>query len=291
LKLVDAIASGLGIDILIETEALGEGGLRKWFRISKTAKNRRPLISGTVLVTIATTLIVNPFGAGLGKTAEKLVEELFKGKEEKHIEIEGKRLDNEKKKAEIENITVDTKLKQEQLHKSPAVSKRRSNFYEGMAKYPKLSKISFSVKDENNVNTVEYTVHRNEFQNFVLKTDEIEPLEVENAVVEIISPVLKSGKFKWRGIYNGDVLSFNMLSDNFKQLVQDGTVEFKNGTTIKCDLEIKRKMNSEGEEENTEYNIVAVHEYFDETNVGSVLPKKKSKKKQDGRNQQLGLFE
>jgi hypothetical protein len=290
LKLVDAIAKGLGTDILIETEALGEGGLRKWFRISKTAKNRRPLISGTVIVAIATTLIVNPLGAGLGKTAEKLVEEIFKSKEEKQLEIEGKRLDNDKKKAEIENIAADTKLKQEQLHKAPTIAKRRSNFYEGLAKYPKLQKISFSVKDENRQTTLEYTVNKGDFQRFVLTTDEIKPLEIENAVIEIISPVLKSGKFKWKGIYDGEVLSFNMLAEGFKQLVQSGTVEFKNGTTIRCDLEIKRKLNNEGEEENTEYNIVSVSEYFDDANAGKIVQSKKTKKKKGGSNKQLGLF-
>jgi hypothetical protein len=116
-------------------------------------------------------------------------------------------------------------------------------------------------------------------------------LEIENAIIEIISPVLKSGKFKWKGIYNGEVLSFNMLAEDFKQMVQNRTVEFKNGTTIRCHLEIKRKLNSEGEEENTDYNIIAVHEFFDETNVGSVLPKKKAKQKRSDQNQQLGLFE
>ncbi len=176
LKLVDAIAKGLGTDILIETGALGEGGLRKWFRISKTAKNRSPIISAAVISAIATTLIVTPLGSGITKVVEHAVERMFEDKEEKAIELEGKRLDNEKKKAEIENIKSDTHLKQQQLHKAPTVAKRRSNFYEGLAKYPKLSKVSFQVKNEYNVNIIEYTVHKNDFQNFVLKTDEIEPL-------------------------------------------------------------------------------------------------------------------
>jgi hypothetical protein len=163
LKLIDAIAKGFGADILIETEALGEGGLRKWFRISKTTKNRRPIISAAVISAIATTLIVTPLGTGITKVAEHAVEKIFEDKEEKEIELEGKRLDNEKKKAEIENIKADTHLKQQQLHKAPAVAKRRSNFYEGLAKYPKLQRISFSVKDENRTSTVEYTVNKGSF--------------------------------------------------------------------------------------------------------------------------------
>jgi len=87
-----------------------------------------------------------------------------------------------------------------------------------------------------------------------------EPIVDENAIIEIVSPILKKGNYKWRGIYKGVPLSFNMKSNEFKTLVQTGKVEFKNGSTINCVLEINRKMNSDGEEIITGYDIISVNE-------------------------------
>lgn len=53
-----------------------------------------------------------------------------------------------------------------------------------------------------------------------------------------------------------------MKSNEFKTLVQTGAIEFTNGSSIKCLLEIKKNIDSNGDEEITEYNIVRVDEYF-----------------------------
>src|SRR5258708_38842759 len=108
----------------------------------------------------------------------------------------------------------------------------------------------------------EKTVTRTNFKKFILITDELEPLENEDAVIEIISPVLKKGKYRWMGYYNGEPVSFNMKSKEFKTLVQKGEIEFKNGSTINCLLEIRRIVDSEGIEKKVGYDVVRVDHYF-----------------------------
>ena len=64
--------------------------------------------------------------------------------------------------------------------------------------------------------------------------------------------VLKKGKYKWSGIYNGEVIQFTMKSNEFKTLVQTGQIVFKNGSSINCHLlthkksMLKEKLESQG---------------------------------------------
>ena len=75
---------------------------------------------------------------------------------------------------------------------------------------------------------IDNEIKREEFQKYILVSNELETFVDEKAIVEIVSPVLKKGNYQWRGIYNGEALSFNMKSNEFKTLVQSGNIEFKN---------------------------------------------------------------
>jgi hypothetical protein len=285
LNIFKAIAESLGEDIAIETEPIGEGGLRRWFKLIGKSENKSPIVTTAIITALFTSVVITPIGTSITKIVEKVIDKAFEDDEEKQ-------LNQEKIKAEIENIKTDTELKKQQLQKNHIVVKRRSNFYENLSKYPKITNISFVIQDENKNNlSKEISISKHEFEEFILISDELEPLELNNAIIEIVSPVLKKGNYKWKGIYNGEIISFNMKSNEFKALVQNGTVEFKNGTTIKCFLEIKRKINNEGIEEYTEYNIIRVNEYFDtvkpiETNEG-----KKYRRSQEAQQNQINLFD
>ena len=74
---------------------------------------------------------------------------------------------------------------------------------------------------------------------------------------------LKKGKYKWVGIYNGTPISFNMKSNEFRTLVQTGKVEFKNGSSINCQLEIRKRIDNEGIEKTVGYDVIRVNHYFD----------------------------
>lgn len=165
-----------------------------------------------------------------------------------------------------ENLKLDVEIKREMLKQIKFQNKleiKRSNFYEELNKEQRVTEISIGTTDENFVSIIpEQSVQKTNFQSYIITSKDL-PLDIiDGAVIEIISPVLKKGDYKWRGIYEGETVAFNMKSNEFKTLVQTGAIQFTNGSAIKCLLEIKRSIDSNGDEKITEYNIVRVDEYF-----------------------------
>ncbi len=288
LGFIKTVATELGQDVIIETEPLVEGGLRRWFKLTPKGKVKNTDITASVITSVVTELIVttiagkkvNEVEVPLGKTTKKKA--LKEG-----VQVVGNTVDNNGERDILEEI-----LQEKQLNKNSVLLKRRSNFYEYLAKYKKLTKVSFAIQnDRKESQSEEQSVEKSLFSRYILTSNKLEPLEIEGAEVEIVSPVLKKGNYKWRGIYNGTSSLFGMKSNEFKAMVQSGTVEFKNGTSIKCLLEVKRKINSEGVEVVTERNILSVNEYYNnDLTVQTVVEAKKKAKKPSANPQQLGLF-
>ena len=122
-------------------------------------------------------------------------------------------------------------------------------------------------------------------------SDDLEPLEIEKAEIEIISPVLKKGKYKWTGYYKGEVISFNMHSNEFKTLVQSGEIEFKNGSSINCFLKIKRKIDNEGIEKIVGYDVERVHFYFQNEEPIETSEGKQYRRVKEAEKNQTRLFD
>jgi hypothetical protein len=131
---------------------------------------------------------------------------------------------------------------------------------------------------------------RDAFPSFIVVSGQQEPVVLENVPIEIISPVLGQGNFKWKGKYLGAPISFSMKSEEFMALVQSGKVEFKNGTTINCTLQIEKRMNSEGVERITGYNILRVGSYFENGKAVETTEGKQHRQKQTAGKLQLDLF-
>jgi hypothetical protein len=275
LGIIKEIAATFDAQIVIETEPLAEGGIKRWFKIISKAENKSAIITTAIITAIATGIIVTPITTTLSKLTEKLIENVFEDKELKKLE-------KEKIKSEIENFKTDTELKRQKLIENRTIIKRRSNFYETLEKYPKINQISVIIEDESKTHIGdEKFVERKIFKEFILVTDALTPIEVDDAIIEIISPVLKKGNYKWRGIYEGETVSFDMKSNEFKTLVQTGKIEFKNGSSIKCLLEIERQTNNEGIEEIVGYNITRVNEYFENDKPIETPEGKNHRQKQD----------
>ncbi len=274
LSVIKTIATELGVSINIETEPIGEGGIKRWFNIVNKRYARKKLATPEVVTAVVTALMAAPLNAT-------------------DITIGGfSTTDNKDIDTELNYSELKKDLNVKELNKHTVVMKRRSNFYQHLWRYPKLEKVSFIIQDSKKENqSQEYSIDRDHFNKYILKTDLLEPLEVEDALIEIISPVLKTGNYRWRGLYEGSAIIFSMKSNEFKTLVQTGVIEFKNGTSIKCQLEMKRKINSQGIEVITEYNILGVNEYFN-SDIPSIQTKegKAKKKKLPMVIQQLDLF-
>ena len=138
---------------------------------------------------------------------------------------------------------------------------------------------------------IDNEIKREEFQKYILVSNELETFVDEKAIVEIVSPVLKKGNYQWRGIYNGEALSFNMKSNEFKTLVQTGSIEFTNGSSIRCLLRINKRIDSNGEEKITEYDILRVDEYFKSTQPIETPEGKKYRQTKEAEKLQGKLFE
>lgn len=274
LHLLKEVATIENVDLKIEAEAISEGGIIQWLHIKyESLKNSSigPIAFGaliTLFLTDIPKMCIEELFEFLDKNTE--MEQLLI--EEKKIEIEGKKLDNDIKRMELNKLKIENaqilKDTLDRISSDTKVQKRVSNFYEELLKEEKVDSIVIN-NYEYETNTLNSTVEikREDFTKYILVSNELEPIIDENAIIEIISPVLKKGKYYWRGIYNGEVLNFKMGSNEFKTKVQLGEIEFKNGTNIKCVLEKKRRINNNGEEIISSYNIIKVLEIYNQTVV------------------------
>lgn len=148
-------------------------------------------------------------------------------------------------KAQIEKLTreISTEIV-DTLSKDYKAIWHRSKFFERSYKTTnKIQKISTQILDEKDKPIdKERTAERSDFNFFVLQNNSVQSLIDKNAIIEIVSPVLNGRKFTWKGLYNGEVITFSMLDRLFIQKIQNKEVEFTNGTTIRCVLEQKRKI-------------------------------------------------
>lgn len=157
-------------------------------------------------------------------------------------------------------ITVTRELV-ELLSASPRFCKCKSNFYEAVRGYPKVTKFTLRELNENNRSrSGSLEVKREQFDYYILRSDELSPVKDNKATIEIISPVLKDARYRWKGIYNkgGETIDFYMCDEDFKKDMFDEKIAFKSGMCIDCVLEIQRKMSELGEVVNISYTVETV---------------------------------
>lgn len=252
LSVIKEVARIFDTKITVDTEPIAEGGIKQWLRVISREENKKsPIISAIVIALVSGVLL-----APISKISEKLIDNIFEDTDLKNLE-------KEKIKLEIARLRQEINIDDNAINDNTLIKKRKSNFYEYLSKYPKVEKVSFSIVDDRKNKIIgERFIYKRDFKDFIIDNNSLEPIENENAIIEIISPVLKKGKYKWMGIYNGVAVPFTMSSNEFKILVQSGIVEFKNGSSIDCYLEIKREIDNEGTEKIISYDVKRVNKYF-----------------------------
>ncbi|MCF2219936.1 hypothetical protein H9Q08_11525 [Chryseobacterium sp. PS-8] len=309
IAILQEIAKELEEEILIEIEPYAEGGFKQIFKVlSKQEKKSATIISAVVLSTI-TAILITPLTKIAEKTTEHIIDKAFEDKnkviidnkkdslelrklelQNENIELQNKKLIEQLNQNQIEEANAKIKNVSTRLENNLVIKKRRSNFYEQLSNYDKIDKVSFRIEDKNSNYISEDFIKRKNFNRFILFSDIIEPQIINNAKIEIISPVLKKGYYKWTGIFKNESIPFSMKSVEFKELVQKGDVEFKNGFTISCELQVNKKVDNEGITKITGYEVLRVDNYFVndkpvETNEG-----KKHRKLKEAETQMLKLF-
>lgn len=283
LGIIKEISNTFKIEIIVETEPLENGGLRRWFKLASKEENKKATITTAIATALLTTILVTPLSTTITKLTEKAIEKIFEDPELKDLE-------KQKLKLEIEKLKQETGYNIQTLDKNNVVKKKKSNFYDSLDKYQKVDKVTFILADKNKKPIEEKTVPRATFKEFILVTDELEPEDYDDIVIEIISPVLKKGNYKWMGIYKGEPVPFSMKSKEFKELVQKGEVQFKNGTSINCSLTIKKKIDNEGIEKITNIEVNRVNHYFENDKPIETPEGRTHRKKKEAEKQQLNLF-
>ena len=139
--------------------------------------------------------------------------------------------------------------------------KCKSNFYEALRGYPKVTRLTLRELNGNNRSrSGSLEVRREQFDFYILRSDELPPVKDAKATIEIISPVLKDSRLRWKGIYNkgGETIDFYMNDEAFKRDMLDEKITFKSGICIDCVLEIQRRLNELGETVNVGYTVETV---------------------------------
>ena len=259
LEAVKRIGDLLDSELKIETEAYQEGGLIEILAIVLPTLHYLSPALNDIITHYATR----------DTQAETLDKKI------KEATLQNLELDNQQKTLEIEE-QIEKKLNDK------LVQKYISNFYKKIDAYEKVEKIGYRnlENDED-----EYIVERKDFKNFILH-DDTTMSEDDDAMIEIISPVLKEGKYNWRGRYKNEKIDFSMADSKFKQEVIEGKHKFSNGSLINCHLEIKVTFDEFGDEKSRTYRVLQVFG-TQELEIGELKLREAGKK----RNQQKWLDE
>lgn len=281
LAIVQEIAKVLNTQIVIEAEAWKEGGLRDIWAFTNA---NAAVIS--VIVSIAGIVISRI------PTTDPELEQLQK--EDLKLSILERRINLAKLQKEVEEdkVTQDTVEKVASLvDTNYKVVTRKSNFYKQLNNTPKITKVGINGLDKEGEEAFkEAMVQRSDFKRFILHSNSL-PVQIEdNAVIEIISPVLRNGRHKWKGIYKGESISFSMNEQDFKRDVLSEQISFTHGAAIKCVLHIHRKLDEVGDVVVTGYSVDTVIENGQESVFQETMQGKKYRHQKALKDAQQDLF-
>ena len=258
LAIFQEVASTFELEVEIESLARQEGGVKEWWKFIGANSAQITFIL-TILALILTRI---PVSDADKDAREKRVAELTI--EEKTLAIEERRLAIAKLKKESMTGVVEEKTLEKATQLTDhnlKIQARKSNFYKNLCNYDKVTGISFSSIDAAHVAVGdERFVSKSQFNRFVLFSTDLPVEKNENAKIEIVSPVLREGNFKWKGFLNNQILSFSMKDEDFRNSVLREEVTFQHGSQIECVLCTYRKFDEIGAIVITGHSVITVLE-------------------------------
>jgi hypothetical protein len=260
LAIAHHIAAVLELDVVIEAEALSEGGVREvWNFVGSNA------LQLTLIVAVAT-LVLSRFPPTNAEQDALTKENTKLSNEEKKLQIE--KLKNELKQSIAQPSPEATTAAAAAISEDLKIVVRKSNFYRHLIAYPKVNAIGIAMLDDRSrALDFERIISKEDFLRFLTLTNLL-PLEtVENAGIEIISPVLREGNYKWKGIYQGAPISFSMMDSEFKNDVFREQVSFQHGSVLQCVLHIHQRLDEAGNVVVSGYSVPTVIKKVDGSKV------------------------
>ncbi len=247
------IASTLNLKLLIEAEPPKDGGFVEfWKFIGDNATQITVIVSSAAI-----------FLSRLPVENKKLTK----------LQIENLELDNSLKKKEIQELNLKSLNEEgitreliakvvELLSLNYKITWRRSNFYKKLLRYKRIDKISSQRYFETSPIGSERINKKYSFSNFILDSNELPQITSENTEIDLISPVLKPGRFRWKGFYNNEIINFEMLDNDFGYLVQKGEIRLNNKVSIVTKLKQSRKIDDNGQIKSYDFKVLVVIYYI-----------------------------
>jgi hypothetical protein len=263
LALLKEVGAVLGLPVHVETHAYGEGGLVEYLNLIFQNKEQIAFAMALLAPLLGAPIYFDKIKQSKQQTAlnelnlKKLKLEIQE-REDAAAEREGKKKE-ETKSVELPLEKMPTAFEfAEALLTRKKIARRRSNYYEILLIDSKIDAVGFVPSHRKDA--VENMVKRGEFANFVIARNDLEPLVYERIPLEIVSPVLRSGSIKWRGIFEKKVVSFELQDPAFRNDVVSQNVQFQNGTTLICDFEVHQREDETGDVEVAGYAVTKVHD-------------------------------
>ncbi|MDG2941365.1 hypothetical protein [Exercitatus varius] len=274
LLIIREIAAELGVKDIITLEILPleDGGLVRWLK----ARSYSDIIATLTLIVAIIPIVLSQFPSELEKLEvekAKLEIQLLK----KQLSDLDEKIKEQPEVDVVEKVTELVESSSQYIMQNPLIRKRISNYYKSLVDYEKITKVSYISYDKNKdlINSPKF-VHKDNFLSFIFEAKEILDID-ENARIHIYSPSLVKGKHKWKGYYEkaGIVIDFSMLDKDFKKSVENGEVDFRNGSMIDGVLQTKIKFDEFDNEVSRTYSIITVLNKID----GNVFIETKQGKK------------
>lgn len=283
--LLKEIGKQLDVEFQIEAAAYGEGGIEVYLKFIGTHAVALALIGGTITAICGAGTWMRYQSVLLQQQIQANDLSLNRDKKLADQQIEKNELDLKKARIELRKLEQETSP---DAQRAPATSaskslplepppkpedvvpallanrrviKFRSQFYERLLTYDKVSAVGFA-PTHNPTSSEELVVPRSQFGGYVITQRELESTLVPNAEVEIVAPVLKRGTFKWRGLFENRSISFEVGDEAFLSKVMKKKVKFQSGTTLVCDLEIHWREDGAGDVEPHAHVVRHVSRYY-----------------------------
>lgn len=259
LKAVNYISNAIGVRLNIETTSLNQGSLIRYFRIVIEEKDEH----GLLLYLIMTLMKCSLF--------EKNTE---------HFTAILDSLNNEEKE-QLKSILRKKHITENKLKSIPsdyAVIRHKANFFKKISSDKGIKSVTINLGnnfsfDKNKGDKIS----NQDFKKYIIELAP-EEITINDAIVYIVSPVLIKGqKSKWKGIFEGENITFDLLSNEFKVKSQNGYVDFRSGSNIICTLKYKKTIDEEGKEHNNDYKVTFVSKHGVDDNYEETLEGKKKR--------------
>lgn len=287
LALLNEFITKFDLKVEIETEPIENGSIRSWLSLKSGDTTIGTQLKIGIVLHLLTHVLWTPITTGFEELTKRSIDYIFENSEIRNLK---EQVEIETLKAQLASLKKETQDQVTPINKN-VVKKKTSNFYQVLNSYDKITQVSFySARDDKSIIS-EFDIPREKFRYFIMDSDKLDPELDEHAIIEIISPVLKKGNYKWAGIYKGNRISFSMKSKEFQNMIQSKKIVFKNGFSIDCQLEICTKIDEEGKESPYKYNVLLVNSYYENENPIETPEGKKNRKKKENSKKQKTLFD